>query len=79
MQKYKYFLSCLSLICFIFRNICAPSVILRVEPTIYPIRMDVTETTAVDKFAKYFEDPSSLKLYPKIHFELHRERILCLL
>jgi hypothetical protein len=77
MQKYKYFLSCLSLICFVCKNICGPSDILAVEPTINPIRLGVTGTTAIDEFAKHFEDRPSPKLHPKIHFELHRERILC--
>jgi len=76
-KKDKYFQSCFSLIYFIYRNICAPSVILAVEPTIYPIKLDVTETTAIDEFTKHFEDLSSHKLHPKIHFELHRERIMC--
>lgn len=62
MILYKYFLSCLSHICFTCRNICAPSVILAVEPTNYPIRLDVIETTAIDEFAKQFEDRSSPKL-----------------
>lgn len=77
MQKYKYFLPCLSLIYFICSNISAPFVILAVELKIYPISLDVTEITAIDEFAKHFEDLSSPKLHPKIHFELHRERVLC--
>jgi len=38
------------------RNIYAPSLILAVEPKMYHISFDVTETAAVDEFAKHFED-----------------------
>jgi len=51
MQKYKYFLASFSLISFICRNICAPCVILTVEPKIFTISLDVTEITAINEFA----------------------------
>lgn len=60
-----------------YKYLCAFCFILAVDPTIYLIRLGVTETTAIDEFAKHYEDRSSPKLYPKIYFELNRERIFC--